>query len=124
MSERRRSVTIALERLEVSCRCGVSEEERREAQTLWVDVRLASLFPSDYADDDLAGTVDYSAVAELVVRTAAERPYKLIERLATEIADRLWERYESAELTVAVRKPRPPVGCAAAAACSEVVYRA
>ena len=60
------------------------------AQTLLVDVRLTPLLVSDYAADDLAGTIDYGLVAAVAVATAAERPYRLLERLATEIADRLW----------------------------------
>jgi dihydroneopterin aldolase len=120
--EHRRSVHIALERLEVRCHIGVTDEERRESQTLLVDVRLTPLLVSDYAADDLAGTVDYGAVAAVAVATAAERPHKLLERLATEIADRLWAGGELVELRVAVRKPAPPIGAPAAAACAEIVY--
>ncbi len=121
MDEHARDVTIALEGLEVRCRCGVTDEERREAQTLLVDVRLSPL-AHDYRDDDLAQTVDYAAVAELVAVTAGEREYKLIERLATEVADRLWAAGDLRRLSVAVRKPSPPVGAPATAACAEVVY--
>jgi 7,8-dihydroneopterin aldolase/epimerase/oxygenase len=118
-----RDVTIGLERLEAPCRIGVTEEERREAQVLLVDLRLAPLRPSSYAADDLGETVDYGAVAALVRATAAERPYNLLERLATEIADRVWAGHELAALTVTVRKPQPPLGAAADAALVEVAYR-
>ena len=100
----------------------MTDEERREAQTLLVDVRLTPLVVSDYADDDLAGTVDYGAVAAVAVATAAERPYRLLERLATEIADRLWAAHELAELHVLCASA-PPVGAPAAAAGAEVTYR-
>jgi dihydroneopterin aldolase len=122
VDEHTREVTIALEGLEVRCRCGVTDEERREAQTLLVDVRLSPLHAHDYHDDDLAQTVDYAAVAELVANTAGQREYRLIERLATEVADRLWAAGDLRRLSVAVRKPSPPVGAPAAAACAEVVY--
>ena len=123
MSAMRRSLAISLERLEAPCRVGVSEEERRTPQTLQVDVRLTPLVTSDYAADDLATTVDYGAVAGVVVATAAERPYRLLERLSTEIADRLWAAADLAELHVTVRKPAPPVGSPAAAAAVQVTYR-
>jgi dihydroneopterin aldolase len=118
----RRTVHIAIERLEVRCHIGVTEEERRQAQTLLVDVRLTPLRPSTYADDDLAGTIDYGAVAAVALATAEERPYNLLERLATEIADRVWDDGRMAELRVAVRKPAPPFSAPAQAACVEVVY--
>lgn len=124
MSDRRRQVTIALEGLEVPCRIGVTDDERREARTLLVDVRLTPLDPSAYADDELEETIDYAAVAALVAEVAAEREYKLIERLATVVADRLWALAPLAELTVAVRKPVPPMPVSAAAASAEVTYRA
>lgn len=123
MSELRRSLEILLSGLEAPCRCGVTDEERAEPQTLLLDVRLTPLIVSDYADDDLAGTVDYGRVAAVAVATAAERPYRLLERLATEIADRLWHAHELAELHVAVRKQAPPVGAPTAAAGAEVTYR-
>jgi len=119
----RRSLEISLERLETPCRIGVGDEERQVAQTLLVDVRLTPLVVSDHAADDLTATVDYGAVASLVVATAAERPYRLLERLSTEIADRLWAMAALAELHVTVRKPSPPVGWPAAAAAVQVTYR-
>jgi len=123
VSAPRRSLEISLTALEALCRCGVTDEERREAQTLLVDVRLTPLLVTDYADDDLAGTVDYGRVAAVAVATAAERPYRLLERLATEIADRLWAAHPLAELHVAVRKQSPPVGSPAATAGAEAIYR-
>lgn len=123
MASRQRQVAIALEQLEVPCHIGVTEEERREAQTLLVDVRLAPLHPADHSADDLSATVDYGAVADLVLHVAAARPYHLLERLAGEIADRVWSAHELAELAVVVRKPHPPLAAAALAALAEVVYR-
>ena len=124
MSDGRRRVTIALEGLEIPCRIGVTDDERREARLLRVDVRLTPLDPSAYANDELEGTIDYAGVAELVAEIAAEREYKLIERLATVVADRLWALAPLAELTVVVSKPAPPMPVGAAAASAEVTYRA
>jgi 7,8-dihydroneopterin aldolase/epimerase/oxygenase len=117
-----RALEISLAGLEAPCHCGVTDEERREAQTLLIDLRLTPLLVTDYAADDLAGTVDYGAVARLVVATAAERPYRLLERLATEIADRIWAAHELAELRVVVRKPSPG-SLPAAWAAAEVTCR-
>ena len=123
MTAPRRSLEVSLSALEAPCRCGVTDEERRVTQTLLLDVRLTPLLVSDYAADDLAGTVDYGLVAAVAVATAAERPYRLLERLATEIADRLWAAHPLAELHVTVRKQAPPVGPPAATAGAQVTYR-
>jgi dihydroneopterin aldolase len=124
MSDPRRRVTIALEGLEIPCRVGVTADERRDARLLRVDVRLTPLDPSAYAADELEGTIDYATVATLVAGIAAEREYKLVERLATVVADRLWALAPLAELTVVVSKPAPPMPVSAAAASAEVTYRA
>lgn len=118
-----REEAIGLAGLAVPCRIGVTDEERREAQTLLVDVRLVPLVVSGHADDDLAGTIDYGAVAAEIVALAAAREYRLIERLATVVADRLWDQHELAGLSVTVRKPSPPVGAPARDASAEIVYR-
>ena len=117
-----RSVEISLAGLEAPCRIGVTDEERRAPQTLLVDLRLRPLLVSDYAADDVAETADYGVLGRLAVATAAERPYHLLERLATEIADRVWGACELAELHVSVRKPSPG-SLPAAWAAAEVSYR-
>jgi dihydroneopterin aldolase len=122
VSTPRRSVEITLAGLEAPCHVGVTDEERREPQTLLVDLRLTPLLSCDYAADDLAQTVDYGALGRLAVATAAERPYRLLERLATEIADRVWASGELLELHVAVRKPSPG-SLPAAWAGAQVSYR-
>jgi dihydroneopterin aldolase len=119
----RRALAISLAGLEAPCHCGVTDDERRVAQTLLLDLRLTPLVAADYADDDLSDTIDYGGVARLAVATAAERPYRLLERLATEIADRLWAAHALAELRVSVRKQAPPVGAPATSAGAEVTYR-
>jgi dihydroneopterin aldolase len=124
MSDPRRRVTIALEGLDIPCRIGVTDDERRELRLLRVDARLTPLDPSAYADDAIEGTIDYAIVAALVAEIAVEREYKLIERLATVVADRLWALAPLAELTVVVSKPAPPMPVSAAAASAEVTYRA
>jgi dihydroneopterin aldolase len=118
-----RQVTIVLEGLRVPCRIGVTDDERREAQVLLVDLRLTPLAPPTYEADDLAETADYAALADLVAATAAEREYRLIERLATVVADRVWALAAPAEVTVVVRKPAPPMDVDVASAAAEVTLR-
>lgn len=124
MSDRpSRQVTIAVEGLRVPCRIGVTADERREAQILVVDVRLTPLAPSSFESDDLTETIDYAALADLVAAAAAEREYRLIERLATVVADRVWALAAPAQLTVVVRKPAPPMDVDVAYAAAEVTLR-
>ena len=69
---------------------------------------------TDLADagrtDSLADTVDYGAVVAAVERVVVAERHRLLERLATRIADDvLAVDPRIASVTVTVRKLRPPV---------------
>ncbi len=97
--------TILIHGLELSTRIGVPEEERAGWQTLRADLELRLRGRVETFGDDLAATVDYDAVARQVRALAAERPRRLIETLAGEIAALLLEKHpQLAGLTVTLRK--------------------
>lgn len=90
-------------------RHGVTIEERMEPQPIEVDVELATDLDRASASDDLADTIDYSAVFALVARIVEDRSYRLIEALAGAIADEVLEATAAAGVVVRVRKPRAPL---------------
>ncbi|MGY2711561.1 dihydroneopterin aldolase [Thermostichus sp. MS-CIW-28] len=60
--------------------------------------------------DDLSGTVDYAQVYEMVRQEVTGQRRRLIETLADQIAERLWQSYPQLEaLTVRVHKPQAPL---------------
>lgn len=124
MSEPRVGFTLYVEGVDLWGRCGVTTEERAVGQRLVIDVRLAPADATGPASDELAGTIDYGEVVDLVRQAVEGREYRLIERLADEICHRLWSAYALAEAAVTVRKPAPPVGLPIGAAAAEVVRRA
>jgi 7,8-dihydroneopterin aldolase/epimerase/oxygenase len=72
--------------------------------------------------DRLEDTVNYGEVVRTVVDVVQHDEFHLLERLATVIADRLWQPALE-ELAVRVRKLTPPVAAPADAAAVEVVRR-
>ena len=116
-------LTISLEGIELWSHCVVSAEERAVAQRLFVDVLLQPPATQALVSDELADTIDYGAVAALVNAAVERGEYKLIEHLASVIADDLLAMLAVAEVRVTVRKPLPPVGLPVAAARVEVVRR-
>jgi len=117
------AVRIGVEGVELWGRCGVTEEERAVGQRLVVEVRLEPVETSGLRTDDLAGTIDYGAVVALVREAVEGREYRLLERLADEIAARLTVAFAVREVSVTVRKPAPPVGSPIGAAWVEVARR-
>jgi dihydroneopterin aldolase len=60
--------------------------------------------------DDLSGTVDYAQVYEMVRQEVTGQRRRLVETLADQIAERLWQSYPQLEaLTVRVHKPHAPL---------------
>lgn len=89
---------------------GALPEEQERAQPFEVDVDLAADLSTAGGTDALADTVDYGAVVALVHQIVAGERHRLLERLATRIAeDVLALAPRVVAVTVTVRKLRPPV---------------
>ena len=116
-----RSLSITIEGIELRGRCGVTPEERAVGQTLVVDVRMEPSSRVAGETDALDDTVDYGRVVDLVRAVVEGGEFHLLERLATVIAEGIWDLFEPALLEVAVTKPQPPVSIPVAAARVEVV---
>ena len=74
------------------------------AQTLELDVVLVPKAGCTVEKDDLAGTVDYQAVWHRLREVAAERPRKLLETLAGELAAVLLGEFPLVEVGIEIRK--------------------
>lgn len=95
---------ILIQGLELPVQIGVPDEERASWQTLRADLALSLIGRVESFDDELQETVDYDAVAKQVRALAAERPRKLIETLAGEIANALLERQAICAVSVTIKK--------------------
>ncbi|MGJ8698042.1 MAG: dihydroneopterin aldolase [Verrucomicrobiaceae bacterium] len=93
---------IVIKGLQLSCRIGVPEEERAEAQVLRAHLTMTvSGFPGD---DGIAGTVDYKEVADQVRELAGRGERQLIETLAQDIAAHVLENFEVEQVRVELEK--------------------
>jgi len=95
---------ILINGLELPVQIGVPDDERAGWQTLRADLELELVGRVEDFGDDLSATVDYDAVAKEVRLLAAERPRRLIERLAGEIAQAVLVRPLVCGVTVTIRK--------------------
>lgn len=89
--------------------CGVLPEEQERAQPFEVDLDIFVDLAAAGESDDLDDTVDYGAVTELVERVITTERFGLVERLAARIAEVVLSDDRVHEVTVTVRKLRPPV---------------
>ena len=95
---------ILIKGLSVECHIGVPDEERAHPQRLLIDARLVPRTAFADLDDDLTLTADYDAAARRIAAVAAERPRKLIETLAADLAAALLREFPLVAAEVEIRK--------------------
>jgi 7,8-dihydroneopterin aldolase/epimerase/oxygenase len=104
---------VLIRDLRVSAVIGVYDWEREIKQ----DLSFAVEMPVDVAQaaerDDIAATLDYSAVAQTVKTVVIEGKFQLIETAAERVAQRLIADYSLPWVRVEVVKPVPGEGYAA-----------
>lgn len=96
--------TITVTDLEVFYRVGVSEAERAHPQRLLLTVEMEVDESAAAATDDLAHTIDYYELTRQLIRLGEGRNWRLLERLAAEVADFILTRYRPLAVSVEVKK--------------------
>ena len=95
---------ISIVDLEVFLHVGVTDEERAQPQRLLLTVDLEFDFSSAALSDRLSRTIDYFAVAQRLLKYGEGRSWKLIEKLASEVADDILAQFQPQEVAVEVKK--------------------
>jgi dihydroneopterin aldolase len=95
---------ISIVDLEVFYHVGVPEAERVKPQRLLLTVELDFDFSTAAGSDDLRDTVDYFAIGQRLLKFGDGREWKLIEKLAADIADLILAEFKPSRVTVEVKK--------------------
>src|SRR5690242_1220226 len=95
---------ISIVDLELFACVGVSDEERAKAQRLLLTVELEFDFSSATVTDRITKTIDYHAVVQEIVKFGENRNWKLIEKLASDVADRVLSQFHPDVVAVEVKK--------------------
>lgn len=90
--------------LAVLCRIGVPEEERAKPQRLLITIEMQGDFSRACLSDDILATANYYDVSRRIIDLCQNRSYKLIERLAYEIAEMILTEFNSENVGVEVKK--------------------
>ena len=99
---------------------GVGEQERVVGNEFTVSLRLFADLRAAALSDDLADTISYAEVHELV-RQEMEQPSRLLEHVAWRIAVGLFRAFPTAEaVQLRITKRNPPMGADVAGAGVEL----
>lgn len=100
--------TLTLKGLHFRAYHGFFEEERIEGNDFEVDLTVTADFRTSGESDNLHDTIDYQELTDIVESVMNGSPVKLIETLAKQIGDNIFEAFSGInELEVTVRKFRP-----------------
>jgi dihydroneopterin aldolase len=95
---------ISIVDLEVFYRVGVPDAERAEPQRLLLTVEMEADFSAAAKSDAIADTIDYFAVTQRLLKFGEGREWKLIEKLAVDIANMILSEFKPLAVSVEVKK--------------------
>lgn len=96
--------TIAIFDLEVAYRVGVPEAERRSPQRLLISIEMQKDFSDASRTDDLKETIDYSDLSQRLLAFGKGTEWKLIEKLADDLARMILKDFGPSTVSVEVKK--------------------
>ncbi len=102
-------VRVELRRLQAFGAHGVSDAEREVGRRIVLDIAFTVTDCGAVADDDLAGTVDYGAVATLAAGIVTGTSCRTLEHLCGRIADEISSRFDVRDIEVRAAKTEPPI---------------
>jgi dihydroneopterin aldolase len=95
--------------LQVETVIGVGDDERRQAQTVSIDLDVSFDMDEAATTDELAATVDYAGLIAAIEALAGRGERLLLERLAGEVAELVLGYRGVSTVTVEIGKVTVPV---------------
>lgn len=95
---------IYLRDLKVDAIIGIFEWERRVKQTLSLDLEMATDIRKAAQSDAIEDTLDYKAVAKMVIQFVEHSDYQLVETLAEEVVRRVMAEFNIPWMRLQINK--------------------
>ncbi len=96
---------IHIEDLLLRCVIGIREWERKEKQNVNLNITLYADLSRACGSDVFDDTVDYVTIKKKIIKRVENSSFKLIERLAQEVADACLEDARVRKVNVRLSKP-------------------
>ena len=89
---------------------GVTAKERKKGNTLEISLGVQSKINKSGKSDDIAQTVDYKQLYDLVSEIVGKES-NLLEKISCEITDKVFETFPKVKkINLSVSKLNPPIG--------------
>lgn len=103
---------VVIQAIEIQGYVGITDEEIRVPQPIRIDCQLdyprGALLRAAHSDD-ISKAIDYARVVERLAQIGTGGTYRLLERLAEQLAQALFAEFAIAGLTLSVRKVKAPL---------------
>jgi dihydroneopterin aldolase len=103
------SEKITLKNMVFLCSLGCTEWERHVRTRVEVDVEITAYLKKACKSDDVTDTINYVSIYDLAGRVVNGKHHNLIESVAQEVADGVFNQCDCEQVVVRVRKPHPPL---------------
>lgn len=91
--------------LEVRAIIGINDWERREKQSILIDLEMSCDAAAAAVEDDIEKAINYRSVTKAVIKHVEASEYFLVETLAERLADLVRSGFGVGWVRVRVRKP-------------------
>ncbi len=95
---------ISIVDLEVFYHVGVPDEERAQPQRLLLTVEMETDFSDAARTDGIEHTINYYSVTQRLLKLGEGREWRLIEKLAADIAEIILTEFQPHSVSVEVKK--------------------
>ena len=103
---------IIIKGLKIFAYHGVNPEETENGQEFELDITMFADLTKARQSDNLEDTINYAKARKVVNAAMCDKPFKLIERAAEEVANRLLDNFiELKRVEVLLKKPNAPMSC-------------
>ena len=96
---------IFLEQLEVKCRIGIFDWERKIKQKIVLDLEFPADIRRAARRDRIEDTINYKNIAKETIAFVSSSEFFLIETLAEKLAGRLLKKFKLAQIKIRLSKP-------------------
>ena len=96
--------------LEVFANHGLFEEENKLGQKFIFDIECQVNYQKALFSDEMADSISYADIADVIYKTSIENTFNLLERLAGEVVKNIFNTFpEVKEIKLAINKPAAPI---------------
>ena len=99
-----KAITVGFTRLKIVSSIGILPHEKEQMQEIIICLKI-QFCPDVAMHDDICSTVDYSILAQICQAKAVSKHHELLETLACEILDSLFDRFPLTYGWIRIEKP-------------------